>query len=76
MQRSSMLAITPEDKRSVPVTLTLTPQENEMLIKYCESLDSDKSYVAGKILRAFIAQAMKPVVTARKPRKNGVGKTP
>lgn len=75
MQRSSMLSITPEDKRSVPVTLTLTPQENEMLIKYSESLDSDKSYVAGKILYAFIAQAMKPVATVRKARKNGVGKT-
>jgi len=75
MQRSSLLSITPEDKRSVPVTLTLTPQENEMLNKYSESLDSDKSYVDGKILHAFIAQAMKPVATARKARKNGVGKT-
>lgn len=75
MQRSSLLSITPQDKRSVTVTLTLTPQENELLTQYSESLDSDKSYVAGKILHAFIAQAMKPAATARKARKNGIGKT-
>ena len=75
MQRSSLLSITPEDKRSVTVSLILTPQENEMLNKYSESLDSDKSYVAGKILHAFIAQAMKPVATGRKAPKNAVRKT-
>ena len=72
---SSMLSITPEDKRSVSVTLKLTPQENELLTKYAESLDSDKSYVAGKIFQAFIGQALKPVAAGSKPGKNGAGKS-
>ncbi len=46
-----------------------------MLIKYSESLDSDKSYVAGKIFHAFIAQAHEARRNSEpKARKNGVGK--
>jgi hypothetical protein len=75
MPRSSLLSITPEDKRSVAVTLKLTPQENELLTKYAESLDSDKSYVAGKIFQAFIGQALKPDAAGPKARKNGVAKS-
>ena len=61
MPRPSLLTIAPEDKRNVTVTLKLTAEENELLTKYAESLDSDKSYVAGKIFMAFINQVLKPV---------------
>jgi hypothetical protein len=74
MPRSSLLSIAPEDKRSVAVTLKLTPQENELLTKYAELLDSDKSYVAGKIFQAFISQALKPDSAGPKVAKNGAGK--
>ena len=74
MPRSSLLSIAPEDKRSVAVTLKLTPQENELLTKYAESLDSDKSYVAGKIFQAFISQALKPDPAEPKAGRNGAGK--
>ncbi len=76
MPRSSMLTITPEDKRCVAVTLKLTPQENELLTKYAESLDSDKSYVAGKIFQAFISQALRPASVVPHSRKNGTAKKP
>ena len=75
MPRPNLLSIAPEDKRSVTVTLKLTPQENELLTKYAESLDSDKSYVAGKIFVAFIGQALKPSVESHAG-KNGAGKRP
>ena len=58
MPRTTMFSISPEDKRSVAVTLKLTERENELLTKYAAQLDSDKSYVAGKIFEAFVPQAL------------------
>jgi hypothetical protein len=64
MPRTKMFSIAPEDKRSVAVTLKLTERENELLTKYAAQLDSDKSYVAGKIIEAFIPQALSSNITA------------
>ncbi len=76
MPRPSSFSIAPEDKRSVTVTLKLTERENELLTKYAAQLDSDKSYVAGKIFEAVIPQALTPDKTgAETPvRLNGSGK--
>jgi hypothetical protein len=60
MPRPTVFSIAPEDKRNVTVTLKLTERENELLGKYAAQLDSDKSYVAGKIFEAFIPQAVTP----------------
>jgi hypothetical protein len=64
MPRNKMFSIAPEDKRGVAVTLKLTERENELLTKYAAQLDSDKSYVAGKIIEAFIPQALASKITA------------
>jgi hypothetical protein len=53
-----MFSIAPEDKRSIAVTLKLTERENDLLTKYAAQLESDKSYVAGKIFEAFVPQAL------------------
>lgn len=76
MPRPTLFSIAPEDKRSVTVTLKLTERENDLLTKYAAQLDSDKSYVAGKIFEAFIPQAIAPTaVPAEAPAKvNGTGK--
>ena len=58
MPRPSVFSIAPEDKRSMAVTLKLTDRENDLLTRYAAQLDSDKSYVAGKIFEAFIPQAL------------------
>jgi hypothetical protein len=58
MPRTKMFSISPEDKRSIAVTLKLTERENELLTRYAAQLDSDKSYVAGKIFEAFVPQAL------------------
>lgn len=76
MPKSSVFSIAPEDKRSVTVTLKLTERENDLLTRYAAQLDSDKSYVAGKIFEAVIPQAMTAArVEAETPVKvNGSGK--
>lgn len=76
MPRPTLFSIAPEDKRSVTVTLKLTERENDLLTKYAAQLDSDKSYVAGKIFEAFIPQALAPkAALAETPAKaNGTGK--
>jgi hypothetical protein len=76
MPRPSVFSIAPEDKRSVTVTLKLTERENDLLARYAAQLDSDKSYVAGKIFEAFIPQAMNPAgADPETPVKvNGTGK--
>jgi hypothetical protein len=76
MPRTKMFSIAPEDKRSVAITLKLTERENELLTKYAAQLGSDKSYVAGKIIEAFIPQALYPKVTAADAanKVNGSGK--
>jgi hypothetical protein len=76
MPRPSSFSIAPEDKRSVAVTLKLTERENELLAKYATQLDSDKSYVAGKIFEAVIPQALTSQTSeAEIPvRVNGTGK--
>jgi predicted transcriptional regulator len=58
MPRTKMFSIAPEDKRSIAVTLKLTERENDLLTRYAAQLDSDKSYVAGKIFEAFVPQAL------------------
>lgn len=60
MPRPTSFSIAPEDKRNVTVTLKLTERENDLLTKYAAQLDSDKSYVAGKIFEAVIPQALSP----------------
>ncbi len=60
MPRTSMFSISPEDKRSIAVTLKLTERENDLLTRYAAQLDSDKSYVAGKIFEVFVPQALTP----------------
>lgn len=76
MPKAKMFSIAPEDKRSVAVTLKLTEHENELLTKYAAQLDSDKSYVAGKIIEAFVPQALAAKVPAEQPATNvnGSGK--
>lgn len=70
MPRPTLFSIAPEDKRSVTVTLKLTERENDLLTKYAAQLDSDKSYVAGKIFEAFIPQALAPqAASAETPAK-------
>ena len=59
--------------------LKLTAEENELLTNYAESLDSDKSYVAGKIFMAFINQVSKAAAATPEEvpaRKNGAAKKP
>jgi hypothetical protein len=76
MPRPTLFSIAPEDKRSVTVTLKLTERENELLTKYAAQLDSDKSYVAGKIFEAFISQALAPKTAPAETvvKANGTGK--
>jgi hypothetical protein len=71
MPRHATFAIAPEDKRNITVTLKLTERENSLLIDYAAHLESDRSYVAGKILEAFISAAKGPQDAAvKKPAKN------
>lgn len=76
MPRTKMFSIAPEDKRSIALTLKLTERENELLTKYAAQLDSDKSYVAGKIIEAFIPQALCPTSSGANAtsKLNGSGK--
>lgn len=76
MPKAKMFSIAPEDKRSVAVTLKLTEHENELLTKYAAQLDSDKSYVAGKIIEAFVPQALvaKAPAAESTTKVNGSGK--
>jgi hypothetical protein len=60
MPRHATFAIAPEDKRNITVTLKLTERENSLLSDYATHLESDRSYVAGKILEAFISAAKPP----------------
>ncbi len=69
MPRPNRFTIQPEDKRNVTVSLKLTERENDLLARYATQLESDKSYVAGKIFEAFIPQALAP----EKPATNGNG---
>jgi hypothetical protein len=71
MPRHATFAIAPEDKRNINVTLKLTERENSLLTDYAAHLESDRSYVAGKILEAFISAARRPQDGAvRKAGKN------
>lgn len=76
MPRTKMFSIEPEDKRSVAVTLKLTERESELLTKYAAQLESDKSYVAGKIIEAFVPQALVAKTPAAESisKVNGSGK--
>jgi hypothetical protein len=76
MPRTKMFSIAPEDKRSIAVTLKLTERENDLLTKYAAQLDSDKSYVAGKIIEAFVPQALSPISSGANAtsKLNGGGK--
>jgi hypothetical protein len=60
MPRHATFAITPEDKRNITVTLKLTERENSLLTDYAAHLESDRSYVAGKIFDVFISAARRP----------------
>jgi hypothetical protein len=60
MPRHATFAIAPEDKRNITVTLKLTERENSLLTDYAAHLESDRSYVAGKIFDAFISAARRP----------------
>ena len=42
------------------MTLKLTERENSLLTDYAAHLESDRSYVAGKIFEAFIGAARRP----------------
>ena len=66
MPRHASFAIAPEDKRNIAVTLKLTERENSLLTDYAAHLESDRSYVAGKILETFI-------IAARRPSSDGIG---
>jgi hypothetical protein len=72
MARPNRFTIQPEDKRNVTVSLKLTEHENDLLARYAAQLESDKSYVAGKIFEAFIPQALTP----EKAALNGNGTHP
>lgn len=66
MPRHATFAIAPEDKRNITVTLKLTERENSLLTDYAAHLESDRSYVAGKIFEAFIGAARRPQEGAQK----------
>jgi hypothetical protein len=71
MPRHATFAIAPEDKRNITVTLKLTERENSLLSDYATQLESDRSYVAGKIIEAFVSAARRPSEAApKKPGKN------
>lgn len=72
MPRHATFAIAPEDKRNITVTLKLTERENSLLSDYATQLESDRSYVAGKIIEAFVSAARRPIEAApKKAGKNG-----
>ncbi len=77
MPKPTVFSIAPEDKRNLTVSLKLTERENDLLTKYAAQLESDKSYVAGKIFEAFIPQALTrtmPAVAEVHTRTNGASK--